>query len=66
MKNAFVRSSWSAGAGNVATVLNAGLYVDFGGRAGSYKKNVTLSVYNGNKNTGDFSFVCISTSWPFY
>ena len=68
MKDAFNRWSWGAGASanNVTSVMNSGLYVDFGGRAGSYRSNVTVYVVNNNRNTGDFSFLCISTSWPFY
>lgn len=68
MKNAFNRWSWGTGASanNVTSVLNPGLYVDFGGRAGSYRTNVTVYVANNNRNTGDFSFLCISTSWSFF
>lgn len=63
MKNGFYRTSWP---NNVATVLKTALYVDFGGRAGSYKNNVTISIENTRKYTSGLSFLCISTSWPFY
>lgn len=69
MKDAFQRWSWGyGGSNNVTTVLNTGLNVEFGGRAGSYRKNVTINVYNPvvTKKTDDFSFLCISTSWSFY
>lgn len=65
MKDAFYRNSYNWVTG-VASFINAGLYVEFGGKAGSYKKNVTIRVYNTNKNIADYSFLCISTSWPFY
>lgn len=63
MKNAFYRTSWP---NNVAAVLKPGLFVDFGGRAGSYRKNVTVSIENTRKYTTGFSFLCISTSWSFF
>jgi hypothetical protein len=69
MKDAFQRWSWGyGGSNNVTSVLNVGLNVEFGGRAGSYRKNVTINVYNpvGTKTINDFSFLCISTSWSFY
>jgi hypothetical protein len=68
MKNSFVRSSFGFGAAvnNVTSVANANLFVDFGGRAGSYRKNMTINIFNPNKNIGDFSFLCIATSWSFY
>lgn len=68
MKNAFERWSWGTGASanNVTSVLKSSLYVDFGGRAGSYRSNVTVYINNSNINTGDFSFLCISTSWSFF
>ncbi len=68
MNDAFVRWSWGFGAAsnNVTSVTNANLFVDFGGRAGSYRKNMTINIFNPNKNTGDFSFLCIATSWSFY
>jgi hypothetical protein len=65
MKDAFLRHSFNWVTG-VASYINTSLYVNFGGKAGSYKKNVTINIHNTNKNTGDFSFLCISTSWPFY
>ncbi len=68
MKDGFRRFSWGYGAAvnNVTSVINANLFVDFGGRAGSYKKNVSINVFNPSKVPGDFSFLCISTSWSFY
>jgi hypothetical protein len=68
MKNYFRRYSWGTGAAinNVTSVINTNLYVNFEGRAGSYRNNVTINVANSNRYTGDFSFLCISTSWKFY
>ena len=63
MKDAFYRNNWVVG---VTGLMNSGLSVNFGGKAGSYRKNVTININNSNKYTGDFSFLCISTSWPFY
>lgn len=65
MNDAFVRSSWGYQA-EIAGVLKPTLFVDFGGRAGSYRNNMTINIFNNVKNTGDFSFLCISTSWSFY
>ena len=62
MRNAYIRTSWSVSPQNV----NSNLYVDMGGKAGSYRKNVTIYAYNTNKVTTDYSYLCISTSWSFF
>jgi hypothetical protein len=62
MKDAFRRNSWAVG----PQAINTGLYVDFSGKAGSYKNNLTIYVNNPSKYTDDYSFLCISTSWKFY
>jgi len=62
-KNAFHRNSWP---GPSPINVNRDLYISFGGRAGSYRNNVSININNPNKYTGDYSFLCISTSWSFY
>ncbi len=62
MKDAHRRNSWAIG----PQAVTSNIYVEMGGKAGSYKKNVTVNVYNPNRVTGDYSFLCISTSWSFF
>lgn len=62
MKDVYRRTSWSLGPQNI----NTNLYIDMGGKAGSYRKNVTIYASNTVKVTTDYTFLCISTSWPFY
>ena len=63
MKNYYYRSNWNTGPINI----NNNLYIDMGGKAGSYRSNVTVYVSDtGSMTAGDFTFLCISTSWSFY
>lgn len=44
------------------------LTADVVGKAGSYKDNLTVTVYNpsGYMSTGSSSFLCMSTQWSFF
>lgn len=54
--------SWvTAGANN-----NANLYVNFRGKAGSYRSNVTVAVDSSSVTVNQLSFIVISSSWSLF
>lgn len=54
--------SWvTAGANN-----NANLYVNFRGKAGSYRSNVTVAVDSSAVTVNQLSFIVISSSWSLF
>ncbi len=54
--------SWVvAGANN-----NANLYVNFQGKAGSYRSNVSVAVSSSTVTTNQLSFIVISSSWSLF
>lgn len=52
---------WSSG-----LTQNSLFYADITGKAGSYRKNVTIFVNNSMINTGGISFVMICTNWSLF
>lgn len=53
---------WISSPTGSVTTLSA----DISGKAGSYRKNVSLIVQNGGAQTGGESFVILSTQWSFF
>jgi hypothetical protein len=51
----------SAGANNQPTIT-----VDFQGKAGSYRTNVSVTMYSSSVSTNYNSFVVISSSWSLF
>ena len=45
---------------------SASLNADFTGKAGSYKRNLSVNVYNPSISTGDTSYVFMSTQWSLF
>jgi hypothetical protein len=39
---------------------------DITGRAGSYRRNVSVSLFNNAITTGGTSFLLLSTQWSFF
>lgn len=54
--------SWSA----AATGVVASMGTDIQGKAGSYRTNVSVVVYNSGIVTGGKSFLILSTQWSFF
>lgn len=46
--------------------VNSSIYVDMQGKAGSYRKNVTVNIWNQYSYTNYYTFLCIVTSWQFW
>jgi hypothetical protein len=57
---------WSGSWTSSATGVSAALGADISGKAGSYRKNVSLAVYNSGIQLGGESFVILSTYWSFF
>lgn len=53
---------WSASPTGVLTAMRA----DITGRAGSYRRNVSVSLFNNAITTGGTSFLLLSTQWSFF
>jgi hypothetical protein len=54
--------SWTSVPTGAVTTLGA----DVSGKAGSYRRNVSLIVQNGGIQIGGKSFVILSTQWSFF
>jgi len=48
------------------STTNSFFYADITGKAGSYRKNVTIYVNNSLINLGGISFVMICTNWSLF
>ena len=62
-------SRWYRNSGNYYTSPQhnqPSLGADIVGKAGSYKNNVSVTVYNSYTQTGSSSFVIFSTKWSFF
>ena len=60
---------WYRNSGNYYTSpshTQVNLGADIVGKAGSYRNNVSVSVYNSYTQTGASSFVILSTKWSFF
>jgi hypothetical protein len=54
--------SWTSSPTGVVTLMSA----DISGKAGSYRRNVTLVVENNGIQTGGQSFIMLLTQWSFF
>jgi hypothetical protein len=48
------------------TWQSSSIYVDMQGKAGSYRQNVTVNVWNQYSYTSQYTFLGICTSWQFW
>lgn len=55
------RDNWHSSLSTYSS-LNA----DIVGKAGSYRQNVSVNVYNPSITTGDLSYICICTHWSLF
>lgn len=56
----------SNGWATTPSYVDASLYVDMEGKAGSYRQNVTVYINDANENGNYYSFLCFTTSWEFW